>query len=83
GYSNFSYLKQLPASSLKIDQSFIRSLPDNRTDRTLVPAMIQLGHSLGQRVVAEGIESAEAYAQLRTWGCDEGQGYWIAKPMPA
>ncbi|MCF5920196.1 EAL domain-containing protein, partial [Xanthomonas perforans] len=52
-------------------------------DRTLVPAMIQLGHSLGQRVVAEGIESAEAYAQLRAWGCDEGQGYWIAKPMPA
>ncbi|NIK43855.1 putative bifunctional diguanylate cyclase/phosphodiesterase [Xanthomonas arboricola] len=83
GYSNFSYLKQLPASSLKIDQSFIRSLPDNRTDRTLVPAMIQLGHSLGQRVVAEGIESAEAYTQLRAWGCDEGQGYWIAKPMPA
>ncbi|WP_176341797.1 putative bifunctional diguanylate cyclase/phosphodiesterase [Xanthomonas hortorum] len=83
GYSNFSYLKQLPASSLKIDQSFVRSLPDSRTDRTLVPAMIQLGHSLGQRVVAEGIESAEAYAQLRAWGCDEGQGYWIAKPMPA
>lgn len=83
GYSNFSYLKQLPASSLKIDQSFIRSLPDNRTDRTLVPAMIRLGHSLGQRVVAEGIESAEAYTQLRAWGCDEGQGYWIAKPMPA
>ncbi|MBO9854589.1 putative bifunctional diguanylate cyclase/phosphodiesterase [Xanthomonas phaseoli] len=83
GYSNFSYLKQLPASSLKIDQSFIRSLPDSQTDRTLVPAMIQLGHSLGQRVVAEGIESAEAYAQLRAWGCDEGQGYWIAKPMPA
>ncbi|MCC4599781.1 putative bifunctional diguanylate cyclase/phosphodiesterase [Xanthomonas melonis] len=83
GYSNFSYLKQLPARSLKIDQSFIRSLPDNRTDRTLVPAMIQLGHSLGQRVVAEGIESAEAYAQLQAWGCDEGQGYWIAKPMPA
>ncbi|MCW2036896.1 EAL domain-containing protein [Xanthomonas campestris pv. raphani] len=83
GYSNFSYLKQLPASSLKIDQSFVRSLPDSRTDRTLVPAMIQLGHSLGQRVVAEGIESAQAYAQLRSWGCDEGQGYWIAKPMPA
>lgn len=83
GYSNFSYLKQLPASALKIDQSFIRSLPDNRTDRTLVPAMIQLSHSLGQRVVAEGIESAEAYAHLRAWGCNEGQGYWIAKPMPA
>lgn len=82
GYSNFSYLKQLPASALKIDQSFVRSLPDNQTDRTLVPAMIQLGHNLGQRVVAEGIESAQAYAQLRAWGCDEGQGYWIAKPMP-
>ena len=83
GYSNFSYLKQLPANALKIDQSFIRSLPDSRTDRTLVPAMIHLGHGLGQRVVAEGIESPEAYAQLRAWGCDEGQGYWIAKPMPA
>ncbi|KAB7766482.1 putative bifunctional diguanylate cyclase/phosphodiesterase [Xanthomonas maliensis] len=83
GYSNFSYLKQLPAGALKIDQSFVRSLPDNQTDRTLVPAMIALGHSLDQRVVAEGIESAQAYAQLRDWGCDEGQGYWIAKPMPA
>lgn len=73
GYSNFSYLKQLPASSLKIDQSFIRSLPDSQTDRTLVPAMIQLGHSLGQRVVAEGIESAEAYAQLRAWAATKAR----------
>lgn len=83
GYSNFTYLKKLPARALKIDQSFIRSLPDNRTDSTIAPALIRLGHDLDLRVVAEGVESEAAYALLREWGCDEAQGYWIARPMPS
>ncbi|WLA09979.1 sensor domain-containing phosphodiesterase [Xanthomonas translucens] len=83
GYSNLSYLKRIPANALKIDQSFVRSLPDSRKDCMIVPSMIRLGHDFGQQVVAEGIESEQIYDMLREWGCDEGQGYWIARPMPA
>ncbi len=83
GYSNLSYLKRIPANALKIDQSFIRSLPGSRKDCMIVPSMIRLGHDFGQQVVAEGIESEEIHDMLRAWGCDEGQGYWIARPMPA
>ncbi|KQQ36274.1 diguanylate cyclase [Duganella sp. Leaf126] len=83
GYSNFSYLKQIPATTLKLDQSFVRSLPANMHDVTILCAMIRLGHEFGHRVVAEGIETAQAYELLASWGCDEGQGYWIARPMPA
>jgi EAL domain-containing protein (putative c-di-GMP-specific phosphodiesterase class I)/GGDEF domain-containing protein len=83
GYSNLSYLKRIPANALKIDQSFIRSLPGSRKDCMIVPSMIRLGHDFGQQVVAEGIETEEIHDMLRDWGCDEGQGYWIARPMPA
>ncbi|WP_432377378.1 sensor domain-containing phosphodiesterase [Duganella sp. P38] len=83
GYSNLSYLKQIPATALKIDQSFVRALPDNEHDETLVRSMITLGHDFGHRVVAEGVESEEVYRLLASWGCDEGQGYWIARPMLA
>ena len=83
GYSNLSYLKRIPANALKIDQSFIRSLPGSRKDCMIVPSMIRLGHDFGQQVVAEGIETEQIYDMLRDWGCDEGQGYWIARPMPA
>ncbi|MET0320858.1 MAG: sensor domain-containing phosphodiesterase [Duganella sp.] len=83
GYSNFSYLKQIPATTLKLDQSFVRDLPADMHDVTLTCSMIRLGHEFGHRVVAEGIETAQAYDLLATWGCDEGQGYWIARPMPS
>lgn len=83
GYSNLSYLKQIPATTLKIDQSFVRALPSNGHDETLVRSMIALGHDFGHRVVAEGVESEEVYRLLARWGCDEAQGYWIARPMPA
>ena len=83
GYSNFSYLKQIPATTLKLDQSFVRALPADMHDVTILCAMIRLGHEFGHRVVAEGIETARAYELLAGWGCDEGQGYWIARPMPA
>ncbi|HZF79593.1 MAG TPA: sensor domain-containing phosphodiesterase [Rubrivivax sp.] len=83
GFSNFNYLKQIPATALKIDQSFIRSVLTDDRDRAIVPSMIRLGHDLGFRVVAEGIETQAACELVRRWGCDEGQGYWIARPMPA
>jgi EAL domain-containing protein (putative c-di-GMP-specific phosphodiesterase class I) len=83
GYSNLFYLRQFPATALKIDQSFVRSLPDNTRDQTIVRSMIELAHSLGYRVVAEGIETKEAYDALTEWGCDEGQGYYLSHPVPA
>ena len=82
GYSNLAYLKHVPATTLKIDQSFVRSLPDNMNDIKIICSMIRLGHEFGHRVVAEGIETFQSYELLNSWGCDEGQGYWIARPMP-
>lgn len=83
GYSNLSYLKQIPATTLKIDQSFVRTLPASGHDETLVRSMIALGHDFGHRVVAEGVENEAVYRLLAGWDCDEAQGYWIARPMPA
>lgn len=83
GYSNHSYLQKLPASIVKIDQSLIRSLTTNPKDQVIVRHMIDMAHELGYRVVAEGVETADILELLRSWGCDEIQGYYIAKPMPA
>jgi EAL domain-containing protein (putative c-di-GMP-specific phosphodiesterase class I)/GGDEF domain-containing protein len=81
GFCNLSYITSLPANILKIDQSFIRRMTtDNRTEM-LVRGIIKLAHQLSYRVVAEGIETAEAYALLSAWGCDIGQGYFISRPM--
>lgn len=84
GHSSLAYLQQLPAEVVKIDQSFVRGLlnSDGR-EHILVAAMIDLSHNLGYRVVAEGIETAEAAALLAGLGCQEGQGYWFARPMEA
>lgn len=81
GYSTFSYLQTLPANILKLDQSFIRGLSASARDRRLVATMIQLAHDLGHRVVAEGVEDQEALDFLAARGCDEAQGYLIARPM--
>ncbi|MGL5735729.1 MAG: EAL domain-containing protein, partial [Beijerinckiaceae bacterium] len=83
GYSNIAYLQQLPVSVLKIDQTFIRNLAASTKDQTLVRAIIGMAHDLGYEVVAEGIETQAALDMLRDWGCDEGQGYAIARPMAA
>ena len=82
GYSGLSYLQQLPANVLKIDQSFIKSLATSEHDRKLVRAIISMAHDLGYRVIAEGIENHEAYDMLASWQCDEAQGYLIAHPLP-
>lgn len=81
GYSGLSYLQQLPATVLKIDQSFIKSLAVSEHDQKLVHGVIAMAHDLGYRVVAEGIENHEAYDMLAAWNCDEAQGYLIAPPL--
>lgn len=70
GYSNLSYLQQLPVSVLKIDQAFVRDMVTSGKDRLLVKTMIAMGHDLGYRVVAEGIETQAAYDMLGEWGCE-------------
>jgi len=82
GMSSLSYLKRIPADELKIDSSFVRGLALNKTDAMLVKSSIDLGHSLGLKVVAEGVEDAVALDLLRLFGCDYAQGYHIARPMP-
>jgi EAL domain-containing protein (putative c-di-GMP-specific phosphodiesterase class I)/GGDEF domain-containing protein len=80
GFSNLSYLRSIPADVLKIDQSFIRPL--SGTDDFLVRQILEIAQGLGLGVCAEGIETREAYSMLRAMGCHEGQGYYIARPMP-
>ena len=82
GYSSLAYLKRLPLDELKIDRSFVMSMQRDPADRKIVRSTVDLAHNLGLSVVAEGIEDARAWAQLRALGCDEGQGYFIARPMP-
>ena len=82
GFSSLSYLKHLPIDELKIDQSFVRKLLQNPGDQAIVSSTIALAHNLGLKVVAEGIEDAETAQWLQGRGCDIGQGYTFARPMP-
>jgi EAL domain-containing protein (putative c-di-GMP-specific phosphodiesterase class I) len=81
GYSNLQYLRDLPATVLKIDRSFIRDLTANDRAPVIVRSMIELAHALGCRVVAEGIEHGETLTMLENWNCDEGQGYHFSPPV--
>jgi EAL domain-containing protein (putative c-di-GMP-specific phosphodiesterase class I)/CHASE2 domain-containing sensor protein/GGDEF domain-containing protein len=81
GQSTLNYLKRLPATELKIDQSFVRAIADSRSDEILVNSTIQLGHQLGMKVVAEGVETSDVLERLEAFGCDVVQGYLIGKPM--
>ncbi|MCU7836950.1 MAG: EAL domain-containing protein [gamma proteobacterium symbiont of Taylorina sp.] len=83
GYASLSYLRDIPANILKIDQSFIFNLLDKQKDMTLVEGIIGLAIAFQRAVIAEGIETAEQGVLLMRLGCDLGQGYGIAKPMPA
>lgn len=83
GYSSLAYLKRFPIDKLKLDQSFVRDLVDDMDDRAVSAGIISLGHSLDMVVIAEGVETAEQLDILRELGCDEIQGYYYSKPLPA
>lgn len=83
GYSSLAYLKRLPVSQLKIDSSFVMNMERDEADVAIVRSTIDLAHNLGLRVVAEGVETEPALLLLRQMGCDEVQGYFIGRPMPA
>ena len=81
GYSSFGYLKRLPVDEIKIDKSFVIGMEHDVKDRNIVRSVIDLAHNLGLSVVAEGLETAKSWKLLAELGCDEGQGYFIARPM--
>lgn len=83
GYSSLSYLKKLSVDRIKIDQSFVTSLDRDKSNQSLVKAIIDMAHSLGIRAVAEGIETEEVASLLKSLKCDEGQGFLFARPMSA
>jgi EAL domain-containing protein (putative c-di-GMP-specific phosphodiesterase class I) len=78
-----SYLSGLPVDCLKIDRAFVMRLAKGGRDAALAQAIVSMGHALGMRVLAEGVETTEQLQILRAQGCDEGQGYLFAKPAPA
>ncbi len=82
GYSSLAYLKDLPIDEVKIDQSFIRDLARGGRNACIVRAVVDLGHNLGLKVTAEGVEDAPTLEILRTLGCDLAQGYHLGRPMP-
>ncbi len=81
GYSSLAYLKRLPAETLKIDKSFIKGIGEDIEDRAIVRMIIELAHTLGMEVTAEGVESEEQADQLKEMGCDRGQGFYFAEPL--
>ena len=82
GYSSLAYLRRLQVDELKIDKSFVLQLSTSEDDAVIVRSTIELGHNLGLRVVAEGVEDPASLELLRGWGCDIAQGYLFSRPMP-
>ncbi|MFZ5538093.1 MAG: putative bifunctional diguanylate cyclase/phosphodiesterase [Pseudomonadota bacterium] len=82
GYSNLAYLKRFAVHRLKIDQAFVRDMVEDEADRQIVTAIVSMGHALGLKVIAEGVETEAQRRLLLELGCDEGQGFLFARPMP-
>ncbi|MGB5605381.1 MAG: EAL domain-containing protein, partial [Gammaproteobacteria bacterium] len=82
GHSSLSHLKRLSVAELKIDKSFVFDMVGDNDDSIIVRSTVDLAHNMGLRVVAEGVENEGSLAMLRGMGCDQAQGYFIAKPMP-
>lgn len=83
GYSSLSYLSKFPVDRIKIDQSFVKNIMINQEDANLTKVIVTMAKSLGIPAIAEGVESVEQYEFINDTGCDEAQGYYIAKPMPS
>ena len=83
GYSSLNYLKKFKVYKLKIDQSFVRDITTDQEDRAIVAAIISMSRDLGLQTIAEGVETVEQLDYLRAQGCNEAQGYYFNKPMPA
>jgi EAL domain-containing protein (putative c-di-GMP-specific phosphodiesterase class I) len=83
GFSSLAYLRRYPMDILKIDRSFVDRLGGDREDEALVRTIIRLGENLGMITVAEGIEDAAQLATLRELGCDQAQGFFLSRPLPA
>jgi EAL domain-containing protein (putative c-di-GMP-specific phosphodiesterase class I) len=83
GHSSLAYIKQLPIHEIKLDKSFIKNLSLDMKDVQIVQSTIELGHSLGLRVLAEGVEDEETYKQLTRLNSDLAQGFYIGCPVPA
>ncbi|NOQ88852.1 MAG: EAL domain-containing protein [Gammaproteobacteria bacterium] len=82
GYSSLAYLKNLPADEIKIDKSFVMNMANDKKDESIVKAAVDLAHTLGLKIVAEGVEDERTLDILTEMGCDYAQGYYMAKPMP-
>ena len=82
GYSSLAYLRKMPTSELKIDQSFVRNMLHDHSSERIVRSVIDLAHNLGMHTVADGVENAETAAALRHLGCDRIQGYFLTRPVP-
>jgi diguanylate cyclase (GGDEF)-like protein len=83
GYSSLRYLKRLPIDVIKIDKSFVINMASDESDVAIIRSTIDLGHNLGLKVVAEGVETEEAWSQLADLGCDTAQGFYLSRPLDA
>jgi EAL domain-containing protein (putative c-di-GMP-specific phosphodiesterase class I) len=83
GYSSLGHLRRIPVDALKIDRAFVNGLEQKGGDSAIVTAVVTMAHALNMITIGEGIESETQYKHLRTLGCDQGQGYLFAEPVPA
>ena len=78
-----AYLKELLVAKIKIDKSFVKDMATNHSDAVIVRSTVELGHNLGLKVVAEGVEDQAAWDKLKVLGCDSAQGYYMSRPLPS